>query len=154
MTSECINSAIRQYCQERKLNESSAAVENIESERLVDLKQIFQKFFDKKCEKSIKLSFSFKVNNKNSMLKKRLANVNKIERSTSKIKKSKNNNLEKKGGDDVVPESFLLLMDELCLDRKEAIKFYENPDQWAYVKSDRKIYCTKKGKKINFNHNF
>ena len=46
-------------------------------------------------------------------------------------------------------------MDELCLDRKDALKFYENQDHWAYVKSDRKIYCTKKGKyKSNSNHNF
>ena len=46
-------------------------------------------------------------------------------------------------------------MDELCLDRKDALKFYENPDQWAHVKSDRKIYCTKKGNgKTFFNHIF
>ena len=66
MKTDCINDAIRQYCQERKLNESSAALGNIEGERLEDLKQIFEKFFDKKCEKSNKLSFSFKVDNKNS----------------------------------------------------------------------------------------
>ena len=51
MTKDCINSAIRQYCKERKFNESSAALQNIEEERLVDLNQIFQKFFDKTCEK-------------------------------------------------------------------------------------------------------
>ena len=68
--------------------------------------------------------------------------------------KLKKNKLEISGGPDI-PESFLLLMDELCLDRKDALKFYENPDQWAYVKSDRKIYCTKKGNRNNvFNLNF
>ena len=128
----------------KKLNESSAALDNIEGEKLLDLKEIFQKFFDTKCEKSNKLSFSFKIDNKNSMLKKRLANMNETEKNIREIKKPKKNKLKKNGGHEI-PESFLLLMDELCLDRKDALKFYENPDQWAYVKSDRKIYCTKKG---------
>ena len=51
MKTDCINDAIRQYCQERKLNESSAALGNIQGERLVDLKQKFEKFFDKKMRK-------------------------------------------------------------------------------------------------------
>ena len=153
MNNDLINGAIRRYCQERKLNEASAALGNIEDKILVDLHQIFQKFFDKKCEKSHKLSFSFKVDNKSSMLKKRLADMNNAERKFSEIKKPKKHKLKKSGSENI-PESFLLLMDELCLDRKNALKFYKNPDQWAYVKSDRKIYCTKKGDLMNiFDHN-
>jgi hypothetical protein len=111
---------------------------------------MFEKFFDKKYEKSNKLSFTFKVANKNSMLKKRLATMNNAEHKYES-KKSKKNKLEK--GGEIIPESFLLLMDELCLYRKDASKFYENADHWAYVKSDRKIFCTKRGNKIKFcNH--
>ena len=31
-----------------------------------------------------------------------------------------------------------------CPEEKHTIarKFFENPDEWNYVKSDRKIYCT------------
>ena len=48
-----------------------------------------------------------------------------------------------------VPNDFLLLLDELKLDRKDAQKFYENKEEWSFVKSDRKIYCTVKGKNKN-----
>lgn len=44
-----------------------------------------------------------------------------------------------------IPKEFLILMDELKLDRKDARKYYENKEEWTYVKSDRKIFCTVKG---------
>ena len=73
--------------------------------------------------------------------------MNNADTKSSKIKKPKKNKLEKRGTDETVPESFLSLMDELCLNRKDALKYFQNPDQWDYVRSDRQIYCTKKGKK-------
>ena len=54
------------------------------------------KVFDKKCEKSNKLSFSFKIDNKNSVLKKRLADMNNAVTKSSIIKKPKKNKLEKR----------------------------------------------------------
>jgi len=44
-----------------------------------------------------------------------------------------------------IPEQFLTLLDELRLDRKDAKLLFENREHWAYVKSDRQIFCVERG---------
>ena len=111
-------------------------LENLPSNKL---EVIFKTFFDKKCGN--KLSFSYAVN-KHLLKKTNAAMDTNIKTCNQKLNRTKihEKNLVK------IPESFLILMDELCLDRKNARKFFENPTQWTYVKSDRKIFCTKLGK--------
>ena len=141
MNENKLENAIKNYCQEMKFLKSSAAMNHPQSIQTKNLEDHFKTFFDKKSGN--KLSFSYAVNPKHNLLKKRLANMNTNLKTCNKkinAKKLQKKNLEK------IPESFLILMDELCLDRKHARKFFENPSQWTHVKSDRKIFCTKKGK--------
>lgn len=61
---------------------------------------------------------------------------------TIKVKTKKMKNIDGQ----VIPESFLSLMDDLCIDRKDARKFFENPKECTFIKSDRKILCPQIGK--------
>ena len=142
MTGRKVNDAIKNYCEKMNYLEALNAINDVETISSKKLEVIFGTFFEKNSGK--KLSFSYATSNKQSLLKKRLANMNEdYKKSNEKVKKKKSeDDLEK------IPESFLILMDELCLDRENARQFYENPSQWAYVKSDRKIFCTKNGKNI------
>ena len=146
MSSRSLNSAILKYCDRKKFDETSKCLENIEEKSPVDLEKFFQDIFQED-ESITKLSFSYKVDNKLSILKKRLASQNLDRKKAAKIRKSKiTKKFEKpEKVDESIPEPFILLMDELCIDRVHARKFFENPSEWAYVKSDRKIYCTKRG---------
>jgi hypothetical protein len=69
-----------------------------------------------------------------------------------KCKKKPKEESKEKGKDveeeDKIPEGFLALLDELALDRKDAEVLYKNKDQWKFVKSDRKIFCTEHGCKF------
>ena len=144
MNGRKVDDAIKKYCEKMNYLEAFNAIIDVETISSKKLEDIFGTFFEKHSGK--KLSFSYATSNKQSLLKKRLANMNEdYKKSNEKVKvnkKKSENNLEK------IPESFLILMDELCLDRKNARQFYENPSQWAHVKSDRKIFCTKNGKNI------
>jgi hypothetical protein len=142
MTGEEINDAIKKYCEKMKYFEAFGTMNNVESFSSENLQDMFENFYEGKCEN--KLSFTFTVSNKQSLLKKRLANMNEDENKSDKAPKTKR--LKTSDESVKIPESFLTLLDELCIDRKNAKLFYENPRQWTYVKSDRKIYCTKKGK--------
>ena len=64
------------------------------------------------------------------------------------VKRTKNSPKQKKLHEYKIPKAFLSLMDELCIDRKNARMFFENPNEWSYIKSDRKIFCTKQGNSL------
>ena len=139
-----LNLAIRKYLEEKKFVESLKCMNNtneIKIDSLNDLSEIFRKSYDKNSAPQ-KLSFSYNVNNSQSLLKRKLSQMNanepKKKKQAEKVKKKK------------MPESFLLLMNELCIDKKDAKFFYENPTQWSYIKSDRKIYCAKQGNHYYF----
>ena len=150
-----INCSIRTFCRKINYHGTSQAMKNDLENSSIDLESVFSKFFEKKLEKrdKSKLSFSFKVNNQQSKwkneLKKRLANMNDI--SPKKVKNDSAKKLKTaiiKTSKAKIPETFLQLLDELCIDRKNARKFFENPKEWTFVKSDRKIFCISPGKII------
>ena len=66
-------------------------------------------------------------------------------KSKSKQKKERKDRMKDVEEEDKIPEGFLTLLDELALDRKDAEVLYKNKDQWKFVKSDRKIFCTEQG---------
>ena len=139
--------SIINYCDDRKFIESSKELGSFEENSEFELHEIFEKYFQKISKNENKLSFTFNVDNKRSLLKERLSKMNdvkpKLKMNRDKSTKSKKLKVEEKEND--IPEAFLLLMDDLCLDRKNAKKFFESSNEWSYVKSDRKIFCAKKG---------
>ena len=71
---------------------------------IVELSPIFQTFIEKKSTEN-KLSFSFTTRSNSTEIKKRISNMNEI-----KISKKR-----KKTTSELIPASFLLLLDELCI---------------------------------------
>jgi hypothetical protein len=145
-----INYSIRRLCENKNYDETSRAMQNGSNRKSAkDLKLIFLKNFKNKFENGNKstLSFTYKASTK-SLLNKRLSSM-KVDtlKPSSNRSKSKKIKLVRIRSKEEIPDSFLskLLLDELCIDRINAKKFYENSNQWTFVKSDRKIFCTHKG---------
>ena len=135
--------SVRNYCQSRNLLETAKILRFNHKKTTKNIEQIFENFFTNVPKKGNKLSFNYNVTNNQSLLKKRLAKDTVVRRKQEVTKKSGVRKV-KNVAENEIPESFLLLMDELCLGRKEARKFFENPCEWGYIKSDRKIFCTTK----------
>ena len=134
--------AISVYCKEKNfdktlnaLNETTDQITN-EKCNAPSVAAIFEKYFNKQHEG---LSFAFNLPNRQTKLRKRLLDKQCDTQVTKKIKvvKARKND---------IPDQFLTLLDELGLDKKNAKLLYENKEQWAYVKSDRLIYCAERGK--------
>ena len=131
--------AIRKYFVDKNYVESLKCMNDkneIERDSFTNLTEIFRISYDKDSEPK-KLSFGYKTSNSQSLLKRKLSRMNETvltKNNSKKVNKKK------------MPESFLLLMNELCVDKEIARKMFENPTDWSYVKSDRKIFCTAKGK--------
>ena len=147
MDPEILDSILK-YCDDRNCSETLKELiltEKYERKKEPNLEKLFETFFQKGFpEKHNKLSFTFKVGKRRSLLKERLSKMNVIEpKSASRTQKRKK--AEKEQKENEVPESFLKLLDQLCLDRKNARKLFENPDEWTYVKSDRTIFCAQIG---------
>ena len=137
--------AILKYCEVQKFPKTTNIL-NTGNVSQICLEKIFSSFFSKVPEN--KLSFTFKASNSQSLLKKRVSDMNVAECKT-KIHKS-----EKVKSGNQIPESFLSLMDELCIDREKAEMFFKNSNQWTYIKSDRIIFCTKKGISKNITNTY
>jgi len=133
--------AIGRYCKSQNFEKTlkSLNTSNIQKPEEQNLTLIFEKYFKPK-DKGEGLSFTFKLRNKRSKLRKRLLN-NENDQPVA-IKKMKLMKVRKND----IPDAFLNLLDELGLDKKNAKLLYEHKDQWAYVKSDQLIYCVKRGK--------
>jgi hypothetical protein len=140
MSLENLDQAIGEYCKLRNFMKTFENVKNGEFNYISNLEEVFDKHFNKES-KSV-LSFTYEINNSQRLLKKRLSQMNE----NKKPKRKNNKECVTKIKSEGIPESFLKLLDELCIERKDARKFFENSDQWSYIKSDRKIYCTKAGK--------
>lgn len=131
-------SIIREYCRENGYSNTEHLLRpKITASTNKKLTAIFEKYFQSKNPSTSGLSFTFTLANKRKELRKRISTMNEP---TVKPKKRKKLNEE-----DKIPKDFLCLLDELGLDRKNALTWYENKEQWNYIKSDRKIYCTVKG---------
>ena len=139
MLSRNLDLAILQYLKEKKLVQTVKVLHDIDGESPIRLNDVFADYFQMKSVINLsKLSFSF--NSSQSLLKKRLDKKNDVQ-----VKKRANNTIRKLTKEKKIPESFLLLMDELCIDRKKARNFFKNQHEWSYIKSDRMIFCTRKG---------
>ena len=113
MKNSILIGAIHLYCNQKSFHETSAAFGNSHGDKLIDLKEVFAKFFN---EKTKKLSFTFKVENKTGLLKKKLAdgmNEERFEKTSQKRKKFKVSGHGKSEGcqklirnKDEIPEAF------------------------------------------------
>jgi hypothetical protein len=134
-----VEHAIKQYCKKQNFNESFDVLidpnESYLPEFEVDLEKLYVSYNERKNCGNSKLSFNYNLRKKEKSEK----NDKKIEAEKKKIKKTRKTK-------EKIPESFLNLLDELCIDRNNAQKFFDNTDQWTFIKSDRKIFCTAKGK--------
>ena len=99
--------------------------------------EMFETHFVKHERK--KLTFTYNSQNKRSQLRKRL-----LDQSDHTVNRKVKVRRGKERKNDI-PDSFLLLLDQLGLDRKKAKLLYENKDQWSYVKSDMQLYCVEIG---------
>ena len=150
MESASLLDAIAQYCNDQTFSRTEKALrKDGKINPAPSLIQLFEGYFEKK---SAPLSFTFQLSNDRSNLRKRLRDMEsapavkkqKLSGPTKTLAKSKGKENAKEKVKEI-PEQFLLLLDELRLDRKDARKFYENKSQWSYVMSDRKIYCVERG---------
>ena len=148
-----ISNAIKLYCKRHKFDKTCSQIEKLESQKceLMELDKVFEKYFKPKT----KLSFNYDstINEPKCLLKSRLMRMNV---KTIKSTKSGSITCTQKLTKEKMPDEFLLLLDNLCIDKKDARKFYENRNKWAYVTSDKKIYCAKDGEfrsKITWSYN-
>ena len=134
--------AVGLYCKTQNFQKTLTALYRAtdNNKKSADLSEIFEKYFNKQNGRQ-GLSFTFNLQNRRSQLRKRLldnpseAKVSRKKIKLGSVKDAKND----------IPDNFLLLLDELELDRKDAKLLYENKDQWTYVKSDRLLDCFVKG---------
>ena len=147
--------AIRQYCLNNAFSKTAKKIKTIHvnGEDTQSIENAFEKYFENenKSKNFAKtgLGFSFKLPTGRMDLRKRLrdiditeekGNVKKSKKEKSKIKREKSVKTEAE-----IPEQFFILLDELRLDRKDAQLLFENREHWAYVKSDRQIFCVETG---------
>jgi len=147
--------AIRQYCLNNGFSKTAKKIKtlpvNVKDSETIE--NAFGKYFEKENKpKSFAitgLGFSLKLPTGQMGLRKRLRDIDiteengKVKKSKKESKKVKNEKLAKK--EQEIPKEFLILLDELRLDRKDAKLLFENRDHWAYVKSDRQIFCVEQG---------
>ena len=139
--------SIREYCVKYGLGKTAELLPNGESKSNVELEKLFRETETKKVDVMKSLGIVFKGNKQRDELRKRIRNMEECTEVKSK-KKPKEERKEKRKDaqeEDKIPEGFLTLLDELALDRKDAEVLYKNKDQWKFVKSDRKIFCTELG---------
>jgi len=144
--------SIREYCVKYGLEKTAELLPTGESKSNVELEKIFRPTKEKKVNAMKGLGIVFKGNAQRDELRKRIRNMEechelKIKKRPKVEKKEKKNDVEEEE-EDQIPEGFLVLLDELALDRKDADVLYKNKDQWKFVKSDRKIFCTETGCKF------
>ena len=141
--------SIRNYCAEQNYSDCLPDSPLSEKSDLTeDLKIIFEKFYAKNHLSEPKLSFTYNFRSKLPSNKKTFTNCNE---SSKNVTLRLNVPQKKLKSEKKIPEKFLLLLDELCIDRKNAEKFYNNKNDWTFVKSDRKIFCAKIGCEFSTN---
>ena len=145
--------AIRQYCLNNAFSKTAKKIKTIHvnGEDTQSIENAFEKYFENenKSKNFAKtgLGFSFKLPTGRMDLKKRLRDIN-ITEENVKVKRSRKESPKVKTSlkkEQKIPEKFLILLDELRLDRKDAQLLFENREHWAYVKSDRQIFCVERG---------
>jgi len=146
--------AVRQYCLNNGYSKTAKKIQrlpvNIEGSQTIQ--NAFDKYFEKenKRKSCVKtgLGLSFKIHTGQMDFRKRLRDIDITEeKGTVKKSKRENGKLKEKSikKEQEIPEQFLILLDELRLDRKDAKLLFENREHWAYVKSDRQIFCVERG---------
>ena len=142
--------AVRQYCLNNGFSKTAKKIKtpDVKVEDSESIENVFDKYFAKENRQKTGLGFTIKRLGQMDF-RKRLRQVDitvekikpkKAKKESMEIKKEKLKDDEKE-----IPEQFLLLLDELRLDRKDAKLLFENREHWAYVKSDRQIFCVEQG---------
>ena len=139
--------AIRQYCVNNGFTKTAKKIPapNIKLEDCDDIEILFTKYLKtENVDSKPKSGLGFKINLD---WRKRIRAVDITEEKVKSKKPKKVKVKKEKLTDDgkEIPEQFLLLLDELRLDRKDAKLLFENREHWAYVKSDRQIFCVEQG---------
>jgi len=153
MDRDCLLNAVRQYCLKNGFSKTANSIKTLPVN--VDDSQTIENAFDTYFEKENKakmltktgLGFPIKLPTGQMDFRKRLRKVD-ITKHKLKEKKSKNKNSKVKKSikrEQEIPEQFFVLLDALRLDRKDAKLLFENREHWAYVKSDRQIFCVESG---------
>ena len=151
MDRERLLSAIRQYCLNNGFSKTAKKIKTAPVEDCQTIENVFDKYFEKENEPKIftknGLGFSIKLPTGQMNFRKRLRDMDITD---EKVKKAKTENSKVKKQNPIkkkqeIPEQFLTLLDELRLDRKDAKLLFENREHWAYVKSDRQIFCVERG---------
>jgi len=141
--------SIRKYCLKYGLEKTAGLLPAGNSSGNVELEELFPEKETKKIDVMKRLGIVFKGNAKQNELRKRIRNMeDNVETESKKPKKERKETRIRVEDDDKIPESFLKLLGELALDRKDAEILYRSKDQWKFVKSDRKIFCADKGCKF------
>merc|ERR1712130_347627 len=91
------------------------------------------------------LGIVFKGNAARNALRKRIRDMEKTHIETKKPKKERKEKHKDEEEEDKIPEGFLALLDSLALDRENAEILFKNKDQWKFVRSEQKIFCTEPG---------
>ena len=141
--------SIREYCEKYGMRKTADLLPSKSSTSNVELEQIFFETETKKADVLKSLGIVFKGNAERDELRKRIRNMDESHVKKSKPKKERKEKRQDEEEQDKIPEGFLTLLDELALDRKDAEVLYKNKDQWKFVKSDRKIFCTEQGTELN-----
>ena len=153
MNRDRLLNAVKQYCLNNGFSKTAKKIKmvhmNVEDRQAIE--NAFEKYLEKenkpKIFKKTGLGFSIKLPTGQMDFRKRLRDIDITEengkvkkKQKSKVKKEKSIKKEKE-----IPEQFLILLDELRLDRKDATLLFENREHWAYIKSDRQIFCIERG---------
>ena len=151
MDQDRLLNAIRQYCLINGFAETAKKMQKLSVGDGQTIENAFHTYFEKenklKIFKETGLGFSIKL--PTGQFRKRLRDID-ITEEKLKVKKSKKENSKVKTEMSIkkeqeIPEQFFILLDELRLDRKDAKLLFENREHWAYVKSDRQIFCVERG---------
>jgi len=146
--------AIRQYCLNNGFSKTAKEITtSVNFDESQTIKNFFDKYFEKENERKVftktGLGFSINLPARQRGCRKRLRDIDiteekvKVKKSKKESSKVKNKNSIKNGEE--IPDQFYMLLDELRLDRKDAKLLFENREHWAYVKSDRQIFCIHRG---------
>ena len=143
--------AVREYCLNNRYPKTAKKIKTLPLKvgNTESIENVFDKYFKNENKPKTGLGFSIKLPTGLMDLRKRIRDVDITEEKVKAKKPKKENSKVKKEKsskkDEEIPEQFLILLDELRLNRKDAKLLFENREHWAYVKSDRQIFCVEQG---------
>ena len=141
--------SIRDYCVKYGMGKTARLLPSGGSSNSFELEELFSQTASNRVDLMKSLGIVFKGNTEQNEKRDRIRNMEKWHVSSTKPENRAKKERKRKGKEDTredkIPEGFLALLDELALERKDAEILYKNKEQWQFVKSDRRIFCTEQG---------